>query len=327
VKKAVLYFVIAVVLLPAAVFAQERHPVTVVVSPWIGYGPLYVAKEKGFYGDVDVEISIIADTDTRIAQLMGRYAQVVAAPAGAMVRKSRRELDFRAFMVIDESTGGDGIVAAPGTGSIRNLEGEKVALELYSPSEFWLDMLLEERDLEDLKEEMEFVNLEGLEALDAMRRGDVTAMVGREPFLSGARREFNAEILATSSETPGMVVDVLFTQADTIERRGDDLAAVVRGVYRAVRWMEDNPEASRTIIKRYLGEHYRVRADFDNTFNAVSFYGRDDNIRYFGTEDDPGAFEDTLDDVIDYWKDRGELSWNPDPEDFMDFSLITVPES
>ncbi|MBN1881162.1 MAG: ABC transporter substrate-binding protein [Deltaproteobacteria bacterium] len=326
-KKAVFCLIVAAVLLPAVVHAQEHHPVNVVVSPWIGYGPLYIAEEKGFFDDVDVEISIIADTDTRIARLMGRYAQIVAAPAGAMVRKSRKELDFRAFMVIDESNGGDGIVAVPGCGSIRNLEGKKVAMELFSPSEFWLDMLLEERDLEKLKDEMEFVNLEGLDALDAMRRGDVTALVGREPFLSGARRELNAEILATSNETPGMVVDVLFTQADTIERRGDDLAAVVRGVYRAVRWMEDNPTASKTIIKKYLGEHYKVRADFDNTFNAVSFYGRDDNIRYFGTEDDPGAFEDTLDDVIDYWKDRGELSWNPDPEDFMNFSLITAPES
>jgi NitT/TauT family transport system substrate-binding protein len=314
-------------LFPAAVLAQEKHPVTVAVSPWIGYGPLYVAKEKGFYEDVEVEISIIADTDTRISRLMGRYAQIVAAPAGAMVRKSRKELDFRAFMVIDESRGGDGIVAMPGTGSIRNLEGEKVAMELYSPSEFWLDMLLEERDLEDLKEEMEFVNLDGLEALDAMRRGDVAALVGREPFLSGAKRELGGEILATSTETPGMVVDVLFSQADTIERRSDDLAAVVRGVYRAVRWMEDNPEAAKSIIKKYLGEHYKVHADFTNTFNAVSYYGRDDNLRYFGTEDDPGEFEDTLDDVIDYWKDRGELSWNPDPEDFMDFSLIEVPES
>ena len=326
-KKAVLYLLVAVFIFPAAVHAQEKHPVTIAVSPWIGYGPLYVAKEKGFYGDVEVEISIIADTDTRIARLMGRYAQIVAAPTGAMVRKSRKELDFRAFVVIDESRGGDGIVAAPGTGSIRNLAGKKVALELYSPSEFWLDMLLEERDLENLKEEMEFVNTDGLEALDAMRRGDVTALVGREPFLSGARREFNGEILATSTETPGMVVDVLFTQADTIERRGDDLAAVVRGVYRAVLWMEDNPGASKAIIKKYLGEHYKVNADFDNTFNAVIFYGKDDNIRYFGTEDDPGEFEDTLDDVIDYWKDRKELSWNPDPEDFMDFSLITVPES
>ena len=326
-KNVLLSLLVLCVLLPPAVQAQEKHPVTVAVSPWIGYGPLYIAKEKGFYGDVDVEISIIADTDTRIARLMGRYAQIVAAPAGAMVRKSRKELDFRAFMVIDESTGGDGIVAVPGTGSIRNLEGKKVAMELYSPSEFWLDMLLEERDLEDLKEEMEFVNLEGLEALSALRREDVAALVGREPFLSGAHRELNGEILATSSETPGMVVDVLFTQADTIERRGDDLAAVVRGVYRAVRWMEDNPAASKTIIKKYLGEHYKVNADFNNTFNAVSFYGRDDNIRYFGTEDDPGEFEDTLDDVIDYWKDRKELSWNPDPEDFMDFTLITVPES
>jgi len=326
-KKALLYFIIACVLLPAAVFAQEEHPVTIAVSPWIGYGPLYVAKEKGFYGDVEVEISIIADTDTRISRLMGRYAQIVAAPAGAMVRKSRKELDFRAFMVIDESRGGDGIVAVPGTGSIRNLEGKKVAMELYSPSEFWLDMLLEERDLEDLKEEMEFVNLEGLDALAALRAGNVAALVGREPFLSGAHRELGGEILATSTETPGMVVDVLFTQADTIERRGDDLAAVVRGVYRAVRWMEKNPDASKAIIRKYLGEHYKVNADFNNTLNAVSFYDRDDNLRYFGTEDHPGEFENTLDDVIDYWKDRGELSWNPDPEDFMDFSLISVPES
>jgi hypothetical protein len=46
------------------------------------------------------------------------------------------------------------------------------------------------------------------------------------------------------------------------------------------------------------------------------------NMRYFGTNDDPGDLQETLDDIIDYLSDRGELSWSPDPEDYMEFSVV-----
>jgi NitT/TauT family transport system substrate-binding protein len=305
---------------------QEQHPIVIAISPWVGYGSLYVAKDMGFFDDVDVKIKIVKEQDERIAQLMGRYAQIVACPAGAMLRNSRKEVEFKAFLVIDESRGGDGLVTMREISDIRDLSGRKVSMALYSPSEFWFDMLLERRDLEDLKEEIKFVNVEGLKALSAFRRGDIDAIVGREPFLSSVVREFGGSIIATSNETPGLVVDVLFSQRDTIERRHDDFEKVVRGVYRAVDWMERNPYAAKRIIKKYFGENYRVASDFDNTFSAVAFYDRNMNMAYFGTEDDPGNFEETLDDIIDYWKERGELSWKPDPEDFIDYSLVPTYE-
>ncbi len=323
-------FLIAFILILLAIVPtakpQEKHPIVIAISPWIGYGPLYVAKDMGFFDDVEVKIKIIKEQDKRIAQLMGRYAQIVACPAGAMVRNSRKEIEFKAFLVIDESRGGDGLVAMRGISNIRDLAGRKVSMVLNSPSEFWFDMLLERRDLEYLKEEIRFVNIEGLKALSAARAGDVDAVIGREPFLSSAVREFDGSIIASSSETPGLIVDVLFSQKETIERRRGDFEKVVRGVYRAVNWMERNPHAAKRIIKKYLGENYRVASDFDNTFSAVAFYNRGMNMGYFGTEDDPGDFEDTLDEIIDYWQDKDELSWKPDPEDFMDFSLVPTYE-
>jgi NitT/TauT family transport system substrate-binding protein len=306
---------------PAAL-SQGRHPITIAVSPWVGYGPLYVAKDRGFFGDLDVRITIVGDRDRRISQLMGEYAQIVAVPADAMVAKSRPELGFKAFLVIDESVGGDGIAVRPGINALEDLAGKKVAMGLYSPSDFWFDYLLGERDLEDLKEEITFVNLEDLAALEAMRKGQVDAMVGREPFLSSAVRDLGAAVIADSRQTPGRIVDVLFSQADTIDERHDDFETVVKGVYRAVDWIEKNPAAAKTIIRKYLGQSYRVSSDFENTFSAVRFCDRDMNIQYFGTEGDPGELEEALDDGIDYLRDVGELSWKPDPEDFMDFSLV-----
>jgi NitT/TauT family transport system substrate-binding protein len=311
------------VLVPAA-FSQGRHPITIAISPWVGYGPLYVAKDKGFFGDLDVRIVIIGDLDRRIAQLMGEYAQIVAVPVDAMIMKSRPELGFKAFLVIDESVGGDGIVVRPGIREFSDLAGRKVAMGLYSPSDFWFDYLLGENDLEDLRQEITFVNLEDLAALEAMRKGQVDAMVGREPFLSSAVRELSAVVLADSRQTPGRIVDVLFSQGDTIAERHDDFETVVKGVYRAADWIKKNPAAAKSIIRKYLGQSYRVSSDFENTFSAVRFCDRDMNLRYFGTEDDPGELEETLDDGIDYLHDVGELSWKPDPEDFMDFSLAPV---
>ena len=315
-------FSFAFILIVPTADSQQKHPIAIAVSPWVGYGPLYVAKDKGFFGDLVVEINIVKDTDKRIAQLMGKYAQIVAVPADAMVARSRRELNFKAFLVVDESVGGDGVVARKGISDIRDLAGKKVAMGLFSTSDFWFDYLLERRDLEDLKEEITFANLADLEALTAMRRGEVDAMVGREPFLSSAVREIGATIVADSRETPGRVVDVLFSQADTIRERHNDLETVVKGMYRAVDWMEKNPAAAKAIIKKYLGESYKVSSDFENTFSAVRFYDRDMNMGYFGTEDRPGDFSETLDDIIDYLKDMNELSWDPDPEDFMEFSLV-----
>jgi NitT/TauT family transport system substrate-binding protein len=316
-------FLLVVIFTPAA-FPQEKHPIAIAVSPWVGYGPLYVARDKGFFGDLVVQINIVRDLDKRIAQLMGGYAQIVAVPVDAMVMKSRGELGFKAFLVIDESVGGDGVVARKGINTLEDLAGKKVAVGLFSPGDFWFDYLLEERGLEDLANEITFVNLEDLAALTAMRKGQVDAMVGREPFLSSAAREMGATIIADSRQTPGRVVDVLFSQARTIDERRSDLETVVKGVYRAVDWMEKNPAAARSIIRKYLGESYKVSSDFENTFSAVRFYDRDTNLRYFGTADDPGEFEDTLDDSIDYLRDRNELSWDPDPEDFMEFSLVPV---
>lgn len=87
---------------------QGQHPIVIAISPWVGYGSLYVAKDMGFFDDVDVKIKIVKEQDERIAQLMGRYAQIVACPAGAMVRNSRKEVEFKAFLVLDESRGATG---------------------------------------------------------------------------------------------------------------------------------------------------------------------------------------------------------------------------
>jgi NitT/TauT family transport system substrate-binding protein len=325
-KRSVFHIIIVlflILLIAPAAFPQEKHPIAIAVSPWVGYGPLYVAKDKGFFGDLVVEINIVKDTDKRIAQLMGRYAQIVAAPADSMVRKSRSGLDFKAFLVIDESAGGDGVAVRKGINDLRDLAGKRVAVGIYSTGDYWFDYLLEKRDLEDLKQDITFVNLTDLDALTAMRKGQIDAMIGREPFLSSAVRELGATVIADSRETPGRVVDCLFSQKDTIAERHGDIERVVKGVYRAVDWMEKNPAAAKAIVRKYLGESYKVSSDFDNTFSAVRFYDRDMNLRYFGTEDHTGDFEDTLDDIIDYLKDVNQLSWNPDPRDFMEFSLIS----
>ncbi|MGH8558505.1 MAG: ABC transporter substrate-binding protein [Methylococcales bacterium] len=111
------------------------------LGPWVGFGPLYLAKENGYFDEAGVNVDLVVLTglaERNSALKSGK----VAAPVDYFVLAAGNNLETTIVMAIDESVGGDGIVAKKDFKTIEDLKDKKVAFQRGLPGEFFYALCL-----------------------------------------------------------------------------------------------------------------------------------------------------------------------------------------
>src|SRR5579859_1146797 len=82
-------------------------------STWVGYGPLFIARDKGYFAanGLDVELVKVADPKERFTALAGSQLDGLVSTLDTMSQYWKAETPIEAIFGLDESSGGDGIVA------------------------------------------------------------------------------------------------------------------------------------------------------------------------------------------------------------------------
>src|ERR1700742_2249084 len=122
--------------------ALADDTVTIAHSTWVGYGPLYIAKDKGFFAKngVDVDLVVMEDPKERFPTMMADQIQLIASTIDTAVLYMKKPDDYKYVVAIDDSDGGDGIVANKDITSLTDLKGKQVAVSEGSVSEFYLNV-------------------------------------------------------------------------------------------------------------------------------------------------------------------------------------------
>src|SRR5207302_4027509 len=161
-------------------------PLRIGLVTWIGYGPLYIAQEKGFFREqkLDVDLQRIeGDVERRAAIASGRL-DGIALTLDSMIVLRTNGIPLRTVMAIDVSNGGDGIVAVKDIHSIEDLKGKQIAFPMGLPSHFFLYSALKTRNM-DISA-VKPINMDADAAGSAFASGNLDAAVTWEPGLSKA---------------------------------------------------------------------------------------------------------------------------------------------
>ena len=284
----------------------KAEPFRIGTATWVGFGPLHVADEKGFFGDEGVDVHLINFQAGSFDAVLDGQIDAAALDFMSVVR--RQPAADRAILCIfalDDSNGGDGIVATHDIQSIADLEGKTVAFDGGGVSEFYLNVLLGEVGL--TMNDIESVDLDEQDASEAFILQEVDATVTWEPHLSAAKNTDHGHLLTDSSDHPGLLADGLFALADVLESRREDFKAVARAWDRAVNFVEAHPDEAIEIMARNVGGWLEDPAEFAAAMEGVSFYDKTRNQEYFGTAESPGEIHKTLQHTIDVWSEHGRL--------------------
>jgi len=300
------------------------EPIRIGYPIWIGFGPIYLAHSKGFFKaqGVDVDLQVIDDTKVGMAALAAKRIEAYGATPNTVLLYAKVDNPFIMVMTVDDSKGGDGVVANKDIKSIAELKGKRVAFLEGSISQFYLSYLLKREGLSE--KDVIPVNMGSTgDAGAAFVAGKVDAAVVWEPWLSKGKSAPHGHLLMDSSKTPGLIIDTLAFRQDVVKNRPDDIRKIVRGVGQAVEYWRQNPKDAVEIMTKGLGGWLKEPKDFEEALSGAVLYGIAENRTFMGTKAKPGPMYQTVQGAIDFWRQNGKLVW-PDVQaaDVIDPSFL-----
>jgi NitT/TauT family transport system substrate-binding protein len=259
--------------------AQAMPKVVLAMSGWTGFAPFTLAKEKGLFKKHGVDFDIKKmPTQARHAAMAAGEVQAIATTIDTHITYVAANVPVTQVLVIDSSTGGDGVLVKNAIKGFADLRGKTVAVDNPGAvSNFWFNYLLKKNgmSMKDVKPS----NLGPQPAANAFAAGQFDAAVTYEPYMSAALKSVNdGHILISSKETPGVIIDTLAFQPDFIKKN----PKVVQGVIDS--WFE-----ALDLIKKDQADAFKVMGadvkqsgeDFAKSAALVTWYDRQANQEYF----------------------------------------------
>ncbi len=302
--------------------AFSAEPIKLGMSTWLGYAPLYLAKEKGFFKKqgVDVDVIVIESPADRRAAFAADKIDGMATTVDTHVMTAAAEnpIPLKQVLALDDSHGGDGIVAKKEIKTIKDLKGKTVAAQLGAgASYFWLNYVLLQNGMKitDLK----MIDMKAGDAGSAFVAGKVDAAVTWEPWLSKAKETPFGHVLLSSDKTPGVIVDSLAFKPEFVKKRGADVKKIVAGWFEAVKFAAANPKEADPIMAKFTGQKPE---EFTKEKTGVQFYGEKENKNYFGTPQKPGLLYTVTQRAADIWFELKLIKNKPKAADLIDGSFL-----
>jgi NitT/TauT family transport system substrate-binding protein len=284
-------------------------------QPWIGYGPWWIAKEKGLFAKHGLEVELVdfvQDTEVNAAFASGEMDAANLATHTA-IKLFANGVDLRVVLLEDASYEADAILAGAEIQTIPDLRGKAVAYEEGSTSDLLLNYALAQHgmSLADIKP----VPMPASDAGSALIAGQVEVAVTYEPYISAALAEKpEVHLLYTASERPGLISDVLVVSGKLATQNPDAVRRLLKVWDEAMAFYKSNPEEAKTIIANAVGSSMEELA---TAFDGVRFYDLNDNRTSLASD-----FAATIQDVANVSQSIGLIEAIPDLQAMVDGSFL-----
>ncbi len=220
---------------------------------WIGYTPLYIALEKGFFQEAGLNLNhkdFSASPDLQAAFGAGRLDIIALVTSETLLLKSKG-VDCRVVLAADNSLGGDGILARNSVANIKDFKGKQVALEMGGVSHFLLLQVLENVGLNE--NDVKITNATPDAAAIAYQAGRTDIAVTYSPFLQKANdTQKDGRIIFDTSKMPTAIVDLYLFTTKFVDTNPAGAEGFVKGIFKAMNFMKTNRKEALAIAGKRL---------------------------------------------------------------------------
>lgn len=274
---------------------------------WVGYGPMYLARDLGYFDQagLHVHLQVVDDNALAMAAEAGGRMDGSASTIDEILKYRSKNFCFKTVAILDDSAGGDGIVALDTIKSLQDLASKTVAMNEGSTSQFWFAYVMKKQNLP--LSSVTVANMSADDAAAAFIAGRVPAAVTWEPNLTLVRTKHVGHVLMDSRSIPGVIVDVLQLSCKAINDHPADVQALVSGIYRAVLYQRQHPEEANRIMAKGVGGYLSKPQDFADALKGVRLYDQKMAEDYLGTPARPGPAEEIVKLGNEIWNGLGKM--------------------
>lgn len=265
------FFLLLLALLVTACSSSSEPPLRVGTNLWLGYEPLYLARDIGSLPPEAIRLVEMPSTTDVLHALRARTLEAAALTLDEVIALRAEGLDLQVALVLDFSSGADALIARPALGAVNALAGRRIGYEESAVGAVILNAALEAAGLTPAQ--VELVALTPDEHVSAYLDGRVDAVVTYEPARSRLL-EAGGHLLFDSRQIPGEIVDVLAVRADIAARQARRLSLLRNGWFAALEYLRHYPVAAREAMAL---RHQRTPDQLTSGFDGIRLAGVDVN--------------------------------------------------
>ncbi len=250
-KKISLY--IFILLFISSCSSPYDKPLKISATTWIGYTPLFYAKEKGWLEPLNIKITNVVSLAENMALYQsGNFDAYVGTQYEYSVL-SPKESSLHPVMMFDRSYGGDVVM---GNVSINDLKKSSsttdVYLEMDSINITLLKDFLKKYKLEDKK--LNYINKDQayISTLKASDMKNPTLIVTYSPYNNYLTKSGFKQLASTKEGLDLLVVDAMFTTDKQFDEHQQQFTELKKVVEKSLSALEANPKEYYETIKAYL---------------------------------------------------------------------------
>jgi len=283
---------------PLPTSAKATNEVRVRVNIWVGCVGGLVAnggldtQQGSIYADKGLKVSfkIIDDWTEGAAALATGNVDVMLTTADVWAKDfgqfADKNVNARAFYMVDWSRGADGVIGRQGINSIEDLAGKTIAFAPYTPSHFLLWNGLKASGL-STEQRNEIFNKavhtkDGIEPATLFAQQKVDAAVAWDPDMSDAvGKRPGAKKIYDTRVANRLIADILVVSDSFAAKNSDTIVKLAQGWLEGVQFIKNNPTRAATLIGTI--KDFNIPADLAKTMlEGVHLSDYADNQQFFG---------------------------------------------
>jgi NitT/TauT family transport system substrate-binding protein len=248
------------------------------INAWPGYEYLTLAEQMGYYKDEGVKVKLIPFQTLADGRRAFEKGHIDIMAGTLMEFYSAREvagINPVVFLVTDFSNGGDMLLAHKSITSVADLKGKKLGLESGS-----VDVLTAANALASAHltfNDVTLVSLPQPNNIKALLAGDIDAAQTYPPFATKALSNPDIVRLFDTSQTPGDIIDIIFTHRSIVTEHKEGLAKIARAFERAIQYQNTNSEDA---IARMAKREGLTPAEFIDALSGLTIINKQQQATY-----------------------------------------------
>jgi outer membrane protein OmpA-like peptidoglycan-associated protein/ABC-type nitrate/sulfonate/bicarbonate transport system substrate-binding protein len=306
---------------------KTKGKIKIAVDNWIGYFPLQSQEMKQYMRKAGWNLICEddhANYDQRMARLKaGEIDFAVATVDSYILNGARYNFPGAIIMVIDESKGGDAIVARKEkVASLDDFKGKqdlRVAFTPDSPSHHLAKATADHFSVPELLPSGSLrIETEGSEkARQKLLAGEAEVAILWEPDVSFALRQKEFVKILGTEDTEKLIVDILIADRDFAQENPEVVTLLLTNYFRTLKKFREDPDSLYRQVEKatQLSE-----ASIKSMLEGVKWANFIENCeKWFGIETAGGyAYEgviDTIESTVNILIHSGDFSKNPIPDE------------
>ncbi len=263
-------------------------PIRIGHSLFPGHQLLRFAEAKGFFQKEGVAVELREFSSFRgavQAYEAGRLDGLTVSLSG-FLQLAQRIKTLKGVALLDFSEGAEGLITRKEITTIAQLRGKRVGISPWAVGDYLLARFLERSGLR--REDMILTNVSSPEGQQMFLRGELDALLTFEPWLTETVRQTGANVLFTSRDLPGEIMDLLALDERLLSARREDCRRLLRAYFQAVSYVQAHTEE----FTRWLAGQVQVGGeDARLMWRSIRPLDRSENERLLGVSSERAALQ------------------------------------